>query len=59
MAVKFLASMAKTATNSTVNVMISAGVLTLVTHLLKVVKGHIYSILFSPYLFVCLFVSVC
>jgi hypothetical protein len=35
MAIKFLASMAKMATNETINVMISAGVLTLLAHLLK------------------------
>ena len=37
MAIKFLASMAKMATNETVNVMISAGILTLLIHLLKIV----------------------
>jgi len=36
MAVKFLASMAKTATNQTVNTMVSSGILTLIAHLLKV-----------------------
>lgn len=35
MSIKFLASMAKMATNETINVMISAGVLTLLAHLLK------------------------
>lgn len=36
MAVKFLASMAKTATNATVNNMVTSGILTLVAHILKV-----------------------
>ena len=36
MAVKFLASMAKTATNATVNNMVASGILTLVAHILKV-----------------------